>query len=181
MKKLLLFLAVTLSAATASAQIVHEVFGMTLGTEEQKVFESWNEQDVKYEKDAAFGDLYHIKSKNEKTKPTPQSIDVVFLNHRLFCARYTYPKDHFETVCELINMVYAKYLQHDNDNFRVYYDDKTKQFINVGIWEESTVLTYGIIPAPEGSPFGGFRRNQFNQGNQGQRPQGFQGAPGQQP
>ena len=146
-----------LSAMMASAQISHEVFGMPLGSEEQKVFEAWNEAGVKYERSSEFRDMYHIKSKNENRKPTPTSIDVIFVNHRLFMARYTYPKDHFQTVCELLNMAYARCLRADEDELKVYYDDRTNQFININMFGDQTLLTYGINlapPQPNRGPFG---------------------------
>ena len=157
MKRTLLLLAVMLSTVMASAQISHEVFGMPLGSEEQKVFEAWNAAGVKYERSGEFRDMYHIKSKNENRKPTPTAIDVIFMNQELFIARYTYPKDHYETVCELLNMAYGKSLRSDEDQIKVYYDDRTNQFINVNMFGENTILTYGINlapPQPNRGPFG---------------------------
>ena len=169
MKRTLLLLAVVLSTTIASAQISHEVFGMPLGSDEQKVFETWNTAGVKYERSAEFRDMYHIKSKNEDRKPTPTSIDVIFVNHKLFIARYTYPKDHYVTVCELLNMAYGRSLRADEENMKVFYDERTNQFINVNIWEDHTLLTYGINLAPPEN-----NRRPFNRGfgrPQMQRPQ----------
>ena len=157
MKRVVLFLMAMLSMTMAFAQITHEVFGMSLGSDKQKVLEAWTKAGVKYERSNEFKEQYHIRSKNENRKPEPTAIDVVFLNNKMFCARYTYPKDHFVTVSELINMMYGKCQTVDQDEFKVFYDDKTKHFVNVGIWEEHTVLTYGVVPAPD-SPQLGERR-----------------------
>ena len=169
MKRTLLLLAVVLSTTMASAQISHEVFGMVLGSEEQKVFEAWNAEGVKYERSGEFRDMYHIKSKNEERKPTPTSIDVIFVNHKLFIARYTYPKDHFQTVCELLNMAYGRCLRADEAQMKVFYDDRTNQFININNYGDNTILTYGINltpPQPNRGPFG--RPGGFGHPNQGQ-------------
>ena len=75
-------------------------------------------------------------------------------------------------------MAYGKCLRADEDEMKIYYDDKTNQFININIYGDNTVLSYGINlapPQPNRGPFGrpggifGGRSNQ----NQPQTPRQF--------
>ncbi len=144
MKRGLLILSVLLSTMMASAQIIHEVFDVSMGSKEQNAFETWKSKGVTYTQSPHFKDMYVITGKDEKNKTNPTTIEVFFLNHRLFTVRYTYPKDHYETICDLIKSGYAKFFKFQDNYYKGYYDETTEQFINIGKTEDNTFLTFGI-------------------------------------
>lgn len=146
MKRTLLLLSLVLSALTASAQISRDVYGMPLGTKQSKVFDEWKKQEITVEQSDQFENLYRVTCKDEKMRPQPLSADVAFHENRLFMVRYSYPKDHFQTIVDLIKMQYSKYQNRDDEQFKSFFDDQTKQFVNIWVMGENTILAFGIAP-----------------------------------
>ncbi len=146
MKRAFVMLTVMLCMMTASAQILHSVFGVPLGSKEKTAFEQWNERKVSYEQSPTFKGSYFIKADGEdnESRTNPTLIEVLFMNHRLFSVRYTYPRDHFSTICDLIKFAYGRFLRYEDEGFRNYYDDSTEHFINIAHDDEHTYLVYGV-------------------------------------
>ncbi len=146
MKRTFVMLAAMLCTVIASAQILHSVFGVPLGSKEQTAFEEWNSREVSYEQSPAFKNSYFIKAKEDdkESRTNPILTEVLFMNHRLFSVRYTYPRDHFSTICDLIKFAYGRFLRYEDEGFRSYYDDNTEHFINIAHDDEHTYLVYGM-------------------------------------
>ena len=88
MKRTLLLLSVMLSTMMASAQISHEVFGMVLGSEEQKVFDAWNEAGVKYEYDntmTGFKFVFWRSQGHKNVQDRKRSIRIFLLLFIIIC------------------------------------------------------------------------------------------------
>lgn len=147
MRKALFLLVALLGTTLASAQIYHSVYGVPLGSKDTKAFAEWNTREVVYEQSKSHKDGYIIKPKttaDEESRTNPISIDVMFINHRLFSVRYTYPRDHYSTICDLAKFAYAPYLRSEDQGFRMYYDEVSEHFINIGHDDENTYVVYGM-------------------------------------
>ena len=149
MKQLLLSFALMLAASMMSAQIQHQIFGVHLGTKQQTAMETWTEKGVELEQSSHFKDLYRIVSTDKGDRTNPAQTEVIFLHHRLFSVRYTYPRDHYSTICDLIRITYTPYFKFDDEGYKGYYDPQTRQFINIGCDDEHTYLTYGVNMSAE--------------------------------
>jgi hypothetical protein len=145
MRKVLFLMIVLLSATIASAQIYHSLYGVPLGSKDTKAFAEWNAREVAYEQSQSHKDSYIIKTKpDEEARTNPTTIEVMFINHRLFSVRYTYPRDHYSTICDLIKFTYGPYLRTEDQGFRMYYDETSEHFITLGHDDDNTYLSYGM-------------------------------------